>query len=223
MSLRGDKYETVDEIKARLEGTVVMYDNQPVYIQKVSLPDREDADEKKEIARVYFHELPLNVREDAPAGGKAIRKFLSSKKFDLTPFKMGYMNYKGNAVYVDRTPVRQYKQGLSAGTANMSDVTGMPAQGISFSHLIASPSFVDMVHNKYPRFQDVGDMIDNKTKSVAISRNFAFMIDNDLEALFLYHKSIKCGFSLRGDKALRIPPKFHFLREEMEENRIPIG
>lgn len=232
MSLRGDKYETHEEVKARLEQTVVMYDNEPVYIAQVLMPKDEDG---KEIARVIYRPLPLGIGAGkAPEPKfddngrllpqeKGVRKYLSSRKFDLTPFKMGYMNWKGNAVYVERVPMRQYKQGLSAGTTMFNDIYGYRYDGINFNHAIASPAFVDMVKGKYPTFKDAGAMINDKTKSVAISRNFAFVIDTDLEALFLYHNNVKCGFAFKGDANLRIAPKFHFLKEEMEENRIPIG
>ena len=58
MSLKGDKYETTEEVKFRLEQTVVLYDKEPVYITRVNMPDMED---KGEIARVYFIPLPINL------------------------------------------------------------------------------------------------------------------------------------------------------------------
>lgn len=219
MSLKGDKYETVDEVKFRLESSVVLYDGKPVYISRVGMAE---ADDKKEIARVYFYDLPL-LNGDKKGGGET-RKYLSSRKFDLSPFKMGYMNDKGRATFVSRAPVRQNKQGLTSNVTTFQDMMGRRSEDVSFNTMIRSQGFVDMVAGKYPSFQECGDMLDNKDiLSVALSRSFAFSIDHDLEALFLTHKGVRCGMVTRGQKAIKIPQKFHFLKEEMEEFRIPIA
>jgi hypothetical protein len=215
MSLKGDKYETTEEVKFRLENTVVTYDGQPVYISKVHVPDAED---KGEIARVYFYDLPLKG-----AGQKETRKYLSSKKFDLAPFPMGYVNHNGQAFFVARTPVRQNKQGLAQGTTIITDIRGQKA-ALSLNDLLRSQGFCDMIAGKYPSFKEAGESLGNKeNSSIAISRMFAFVIDHDLEALYLLHKGIKCGLALKNDRALKVPPKFHFLKEEMEECRIPLA
>lgn len=215
MSLKGDKYETAEEVKFRLENTVVMYDGDPVYITSVGNVDVED---KAEIARVFYQPLPYNQRN------KAIRKYLSSKKFDLAPFKMGYMNHGGEAIFVSRLPVRQNRQGLSQGTTVFKDIRGRNAEQMNFAAMLSAPGFVEMVHGKYPSFKDAGTLLaDKESSSVAISRSFAFAIDNDLDALLLLHRGQKCGIAPRGDDSIKLPKKFHFLREEMEECRIPIS
>lgn len=217
MSLKGDKYENAEEVKFRLENSVVLYDGRPVFIHKVSVPDIEN--DKGEIARVFFYELPLVDRGKA----QEQRRYLSSKKFDLAPFRMGYMNNKGHASFVARQPIRQNKQGLTSGVCAITDILGHPSMYLNFGEMIRSQGFVDMIDGKYPDFKECGDMLNKKdVSSVAVSRSFAFSIDHDLEALFLLHKGIKCGMSLRGDRGIKLPAKFHFLREEMEEHRIPI-
>lgn len=218
MSLKGDKYETAEEVKFRLENTVVLYDKRPVYITRVSMPNGDEGEGKKEIARVFFVELPTGNK----MAGET-RKYLSSRNFDLTPFKMGYMNWNGKAIFVSRSPVRQNKQGLSAATAVFTDVKGQKSADINFAYAIRAQAFVDMIDGKYPSFREAGDRLgDKETHSVAISRSFAFLIDHDLEALLLLHKGVRCGIAMKNDKALNIPPKFHFLREEMEDHHIPI-
>lgn len=231
MSLKGDKYETLEEINFRLANTVVMYDGQPVYITRVSVPE---ADDRKEIARVFFVELPYGGQRlvdkfgdpipGAKAGKGETRKYLSSKNFDLAPFKMGYFNNNGEATFVSRNPVRQNRQGLSKETTTLTDVRGRRSENMNYNKMIESQGFADMVAGKFPGFAEVGDMLGDKDNgSVAVSRQFAFVIDHDLEALLLMHKGVKCGIALKDDKSLRIPPKFHFLRQEAEECRIPLA
>jgi hypothetical protein len=217
MSLKGDKYETAEEVRFRLENTVVLYDKEPVYITRVSLP--EGPDEKNEIARVFFRSLPYTGAHQPET-----RKYLSSRHFDLTPFKMGYMNYKGQAYFISRAPLRQNRQGLSQNTTVITDTLGRRSDRLGFANMIADKGFVDMVHGKYPDFKNAGELLGAKDcSSVAISRTFVFMIDNDLDALYLLHKGIKCGLAMKGDQAIKVAPKFLFLREEMEECRIPVA
>lgn len=217
MSLKGDKYETVDEVTTRLKDSIVMYDGKPVYITRISHADPDDEDK---ISRVFFRELPYGNNVQA----KEQRKFLSSKKFELATPRLGYFNHEGQAVFVSRIPVRQYQQGLTKKTASVCDVVGNIHQQIGFTTMVGSQGFVDMIAGKYPSFQDVGDMIDDKeNSSVALSASFAFRLDHDLDALILMNKGTRCGLALKGDKALKIPQKFHFLRQELEECRIPLA
>lgn len=222
MSLKGDKYETTEEVKFRLEGTVVKYEDRLVYITNVNVPDREE-DGKKEVARVFFKELPL--APNAPN----VRKFLSSRNFDLTPFPMGYINHQGEAVFVSRAPVRQNKQGLSRGNTQFTfpdakNRVDNKRRNIDFEDLITSQAFVDMYNNKYPSFQEAGKMLDGKNcKSVAIGRKFVLSIDDELELLLLYHEGVKCAVAFKGDKALRLPPRFKFLKEEVAKLGVPVN
>ena len=218
MSLRGDKYETQEEINFRLYNTVVMYDGNPVYITRVSLPENED---EKEIARVFFLELPYGGL--AVARNQETRKYLSSRKFDLAPFRMGYFNHGGQAIFASRAPVRQNQQGLTSKNVTFTDIRGRKSDIMNFNEMLRSKGFVDMVNGVYPTFKEVGDMVGTKEQtSVAVSRLFAVGLDQDLEALVLLHKGIRCGIALKGDRGLRVSPKFQFLKEELEQCRIPL-
>ncbi len=219
MSLKGDKYETQEEVNFRLNNTVVLYNGKPVYITRVNMPEVED---KREIARVFFVELPYGKM--IVDGAKETRKYLSSRKFDLAPFRMGYFNHNGEAIFASRTPVRQNQQGLNARNVTFVDASGKRADNMNFNEMIKSQGFVDMVNGVFPDFTAAGEMLGNKdNSSIAVSRSFAFHVDHDLEALLLLHKGIRCGIALKGDRALKVPPKFHFLREEMEQCRIPLA
>lgn len=222
MSLKGDKYETAEEIRARLEGTVVRYDNEPVYITRVEEDDRDD------IARVYFRKLPYSDR------GEEYRKYLSSRYFNCSPFQMGYVNYQGKAVLLSRLPARQYKQGLSGNSLMVTDIQGKDARrgfgGIvekgvlpSFNDLLRSSVFPDLIAKKYPSFKEVGELLADDVKSVALSPSYAVAIDRELESLFLFNKGTRVGLALIGDKGIRLSSKFHYLKEELEEHRVPLA
>ena len=173
MSLKGDKYENAEEVRFRLESTVVTYEKKPVLITQVRLPEAED---RKEIARVFFRYLPTNGREEL------VRKYLSSKHFDLAPFPMGYCNHNGSAFFISRNPIRQNRQGLCTGNTIFTDVLGRKTDKFDFAQMVSSTGFVDMFNNKYPSFKEAGELLDGKeTSSVAVGRSFAFLIDADIE------------------------------------------
>jgi len=218
MSLKGDKYETAEEVKFRLEGSVVLYDDKPVYITSVNVPGPED---EEEVARVMFRELPFNPQ--ARDAKRSTRKYLSSRKFDLAPFRMGYMNLVDKALFVSRRPVRQSRQGLCNATTSIFQADGQRCNNVSFGKLIASQAFVEMISGVYPDFKQARVMMEEGVfKSVAIGPTFALEVDADLDALILLQKHTQCGIALSGDKGIRLSRKFHFLKEELEQSKIPL-
>ena len=212
MSLRGDKYENAEEVRFRLEGTVVLYDGKPVYITKVNNTLGDDA---FEIARVFFRPVPYEARD------KETRKYLSSRKFSLEPFKMGYMNTDKEVVYLSRAPVRQQRQGLCQQNLSITDVFGDKSKNHDFSTVIRSKGFSDMVEGLYPCYDKALEMLRDRT-SVALSNIFALAYDPDFSIMYLLNRGTKCGASFMGEK-MRIPDKFKFLREEMNACNIPLG
>lgn len=215
MSLKGTKYETQDEVKARLENTVVLYEGNPVYITKVTLPDLDDA---KEIARVFFKTLPF----DSNGRDKEVRKYLSSRNFDLTPFKMGYLNYKNEVLYLSRATGRQYKQGLCAHNLIVAPSARAKQEfgdRIPFRELLYLQEFVDMIKGVYPSFESA---CKQKEGSVAVSRIFSLEKDPDLGCFYLTHKDTKCGIVLQNG-IVSIPRKFAFLKEALDDDGIKIN
>lgn len=216
MTLRGDKYENADEIRMRLEGSIVLYDGDPVLIAQVSVPELEDADEK---ARVHFYNLPINPNKKLAT----TRKYLSSRKFDLTPFKMGFANIGEKAYFISRAPVRQNKQGLAAGTCIINTIFGKPSNEVVWNTLIRSEGFGKMVKGEYPSFEEASDTLkEDLVTSVAVSRSFALFKDDELDVSVLSHKGSKCGIILEGDTGVRVSTRFKFLKESLESCGIPM-
>jgi hypothetical protein len=100
-------YENVHDASARLQSSVVLYDGEPVYITNVR--EAGVGDPKGDIFRVYASPLPYRANL---AEAEGMRKFISSKKFDLAPFPMGFMNWNRRVFYLSRLPRKQNKQGL---------------------------------------------------------------------------------------------------------------
>lgn len=211
MSLKGTEYETVEEANMRLSSTVVLYEGEPVYITEVRQLNEDDA--KNEIYRVYS--TPLPYRRDA----RAERKLISSGKFDLSPFRMGFMNFGGHAYYLSRNTARQNRQGLSERSLT---IVGPPDQPpIRLSNIISEQEFVDMIKGKYPSMEEAVKMLQQpEYNAVAVSREYALKKDTDLDGLIiLYHKDAKVGF-MAGTKSFKLSKKFHFLKEQLKERNI---
>lgn len=207
-------YENVGDAQMRLQGSVVLYDGEPVYIREVTQVGAGDP--KGDVFRVYAEPLPLTSRERNRED--EFRKFISSKKFDMAPFPMGFMNWNGDAVYIHRRARRQQRQGFSEGTFGADFVSQNPnGTGINFGTCVKSKEFVDCIKGKYPSVSDATKIIMNdKARSVAFSRTFALVRDLELvDLIYLYHKQEKVGF-ITGD-ALKLSKVGQCLKESLRE------
>lgn len=213
------KYESLEDARLRLKNTVVLYDGEPVFIRNIE-PSRS---EKDGIFRIHADALPLNRPGQIPdedededwidAAKKAdLRKFISSKNFDIAPFKMGYVNLKKGAVFCSRVPRRQQKQGLS--------LESYSAVGLDWGAFVQSKEAVDMIKGRYPTLDQAKALL-NKSPLVAFSREFAIAKDEILEDMFiLYYKGSKVGVFLDGKVTLG--KKYTCLKETLLEIKVNV-
>lgn len=215
------KYETVEDAAMRLRGTVVLYKGDPVQINEVTHGEGGD-----DIIRVKFRELPLLEgkfdRFGRPIGDDVVpeqRKFISSKHFDIAPFKLGYVNHpKIGAFYCTRLPNRIQKQGLCGENFQARSNTG--AQ-VPFGTFIACKEAVSMIKGIYPTFDRALASLD-KAPSVAFSYEFALMKDEVIpDLIYLYHKGNKVGYFSKNEVLLG--QKFKCLKESLQEMQVKVG
>jgi hypothetical protein len=217
----------------RLRNSIVLYKDDPVYIREIVEGNGDD------ILRVLFDALPIgdvpaakpkrkfpigdNAAADldrffAEADAERQRKFISSKHFDIGPFKLGYVNHKNGAFYATRLPNRIQKQGLCQENFSARDNFN---QGIPFGTYLANPLTPDAIKGKYPSFGDALRSLD-KIKAVAFSREFCLVRDECVPALvWLYHKAEKVG--MYTDNKATLGPKFNCLKESLQEMQIKVG
>lgn len=212
------QYETLEEAEMRLNGTVVLYDGEPVYVNRIATA--APGDPKQDIFRVYARPLPLDKKEEGK--GEEFRKFISSKKFDLSTFKMGFMNRNGKIYYCSRAPKRQYKQGISTNTlvcdpVDKNDFEYHQKGSPRLTHLIYEQCFADMVRGIYPSFEEAMKLLlEEETNAVAFCREYALSKDKDLDGLiYLYHKTNKVGFIL--NEQVNLAKKMRCLKETLVE------
>ena len=212
------KYETLEEADRRLRNTVVLYDNEPVYISAVEPSPEGAADD---IYRVYACPLPLTQGNLNQA---AFRKYISSGKFDFAPFKMGFLNLPEGVFFMERIPQRAgYKQGLSQNGYTIYSLGSGDIPTPAFASMISDPAFVAMIKGQYPCLKDTMEQLRSKKKEcLATMRNLAISHEDDLELSIAHYKRKRVGI-ITDDDRLKLSTKFRFLQEEMEENKIPLA
>lgn len=217
------KYEHLEDASMRLKSTVVQYKGEPVYITDIRAGDAD------EIFRVYFKALPM---EDALRPRKVVlgqnglpqfedepeRKYISSKFFDIAPFKLGYVNRAGGAAYCTRMPLRMQKQGLSSENFTAKS----PKNDFNFNSFLMCPGTKDMVLNKYPSLKEAQEMLkEKKSPLIAFHRDFAIALDEILGNLYhVFYKGEKVGAYLDG--GLILGDKYKCLKEILIELGVPI-
>jgi len=232
------KYENVEDASMRLRNTVVLYKGDPVLITDVRPADKADDG----ILRVLIERLPIekpamgkvvigmrNLRNppgflaEGAAGLAApndlpkeqARKYISSKHFDIAPFKMGYVNDPDCPFFCTRLPNRIQKQGLCADNFKAVSNFGAPVQ---YGYFLRSSGVPDMVHGRYPTTVEALRMLE-KQLAVAVSRDFCLQRDDVLpEFIYLFYQGKKIG--MYTDNRVRLGQKFNCLKESLEELKL---
>lgn len=212
------KYENTDDARMRLRGTVVLYKGEPVQITEV-----QRGDEGEGPLRVMMRELPVEALGGMEARirqqpDEPKRKYISSKHFDIAPFKMGYVNSKAGAFYCSRLPNRVQKQGLCAENFKSNDNYG---KQIGFPTFLGAKGVPDMIKGTYPSFDEAMKLL-GKIPAVAFSREFCLTKDEVIpDIVYLYHKGAKVGMYSRD--GLGLGKKFMCLKESIQEMGIKVG
>lgn len=217
------KYERLEDARMRLRHTVVLYNKVPHYIREITEGSGEDGP-----YRVYADALPLSRNAAAAADGRGrgdrapvddadIRKFISSKHFDVAPFQMGFVNTKTGCFYVSRLPARQQKQGLSSENTRLVTPLGTP---VAFSTFLQSSEVLAMVEGKYPTLKQAEAVLET-APHIAVCREIALVKDTVLDCLvYIYHKTNKVG--LLQDGKVKLGKAFNYLAETLQECGIEV-
>ena len=211
MSKRKFFYDTIDDSNQRLRETVVVCKNEPAYVAGVMGLNTD------QIAEVIF--LPW---DDKP---KTEQIPLTNDFFEIKNLPcLGYVDFGNYSHYLCRRPSRQTKQGLFRNTVYIPPSPEGKTPG--FNAILGTKEFYDMLKGKYPSLDKVfGEVLasDEPTKR-AFSKTMAVAVD-DVEAVSLWHRGMKvgvCNNPRQYGPVFKLPNKFSYLREELEENKIRI-
>jgi hypothetical protein len=187
----------LEQIRLRLQGTVIMYDSRPVIVSQIAadkiglafLPTMRD------VFFVPFDDPKLNIRE----------------------FRLGYVNVNRSAMYVQRFPGRQQRQGLCGANVKLGQRGGIP-----WNDLIRRAEFTDMMRNVYPTFAQVVDRLEKNPElnTMAFNRRFALAKDQELGFFELHYRGRRIAW---GDPSnFNLPSDHQYLAEVIAAEGISV-
>ena len=211
-------YRTLDEVIERMFSSIVMYDDQPVYVHDCKL--------KAETIYCSFTYLPVKMVHGEVKGDKVGKASIDDDKWNISNYTLGYINMRKRgidswiAAYVTRVPIRGagglYKQGLTEATMMI------PAELGLFSNLISNICFKNMMLGKYPNVRTVLKTLNEaeEPSTCAFHRRFAIE-KSELDMYWLHYRGKRVASSYDG-KEWKLPIDLSFLQELLDENGIKV-
>ncbi|HET8689266.1 MAG TPA: hypothetical protein VFM18_21860 [Methanosarcina sp.] len=160
---------SVEDLKTIFVDSVIRYKNTPIYIYGV--------DHGKNL------EYQLLTKDQHGI------VHISDKGLNFKPVELGMVNHGGYAAYIQRIPVRGYKQGLSSINIEVKKVHELPQKILTDLCKIKNSSLAKCIKGEYPSLQEAAvHLMEKDIDSLAFSRTFA--LDKDM---WIYHKTSKVG------------------------------
>ena len=154
-------YLSPTDLSQYLDGSIVLYDGTPGYIRTTGANDGET---------VIFY--PLNNKS------KGITIKITDDKFSCRNIDLGYMQVGACAVYVQRKPMRMYKQGIVRNHLKFTP------NHVSDRDAIYSKEFSNCIHGQHPSFKSAFSKLspytnNNYEASFAFNRHFCVEYTTD--------------------------------------------
>ncbi len=151
--------------------------------------------------------VEYGLRLAAP-GLPAVRVKLED--LDLTPLRLGYVNYHGFSTYICRTPMRRdWRQGARSSNCVTQHVYGEERGPNGLAELLANSTHC--VKGEYPSFLECLDLVEETHNSWAFNRNFSLTDNGEV----LFKGTAKVG-KFTGDK-VKLSNKYDYLIEELRD------
>ena len=122
------------------------------------------------------------------------------KDFDTTPFRMGYVNQDGYAIYCTRIPLRNYKQGLRGDNLKSSRELRLYSLEL-YKCLIGD----------YPTPSEALEKLNSGHKSVGLSRHFA--LKKTSRSILILYKEKRIGLYTKKTGKFKFLKDYYFLKE----------
>lgn len=185
-------WDRPEDAEMRLNGCVVLFDKKPALVEKVA----------SKLEGLFVSALML---ED----GMKISVRITDERWDWKPFRTGYVNFGGKTYFIERCPVRKWKQGLHPDNIRVTPDTG------GMNQLVRTKEFVQSLQKAYPSMQDCLRRVrDRVVQGQAFSQLFA-ITQPEVGPPFLEYMGMTVGWA-EGDE-LKLGPEFTFLKESLQE------
>jgi hypothetical protein len=204
----------IDQARERLNGTLVTYDSQPVYISEVVESDA--VDDRCPRARLYFCDDPSQ---------KLVRKTLNSPKFNnfRTLPALGFINLRdGGTVFVKRRVRTTRSHGLSPDNTVVSNLswnenglaTFRAISGLT-SIIFRDEGFANLQNKKYPSLSELLEKLPLKSCG-AFSPKFALVRDST--GIRLLYRNEELAGVFTDSVTLMLTETTSYLRQEIMED-----
>lgn len=195
----GKYYDNIEDVRSKLLGTIVYYNEAPVVVKDVQQSPEKTFD-------VFFTKSFF--------GRGFETKPLTDPGFNFSRFNIGYANHGANgAVWWYRQPAKQYQQGLKANQLSYR-TSGVGHVGVMFK--VGQP-IEQMLLNKYPNYDEALKTIHSVDDniSVAFHKDFAVSWDKIHKDALLEYKGKLIGY-MPGSE-IKLIDEFQHLYEPCKE------
>lgn len=217
------KYDSLDEAAHRLGSTVIMFGKDPVFIRGVEQRSPEGKQGEFLVAQVL------------PGAKTTVYEELQNPKFNVQRFNLGFCNTKNDSIYVRRSPVRRFKQGLNQENLiipfsalkeyQVEDIDELPEENgqiraIRWEEFYRTTAFSNMLKNQYPSMEVCLEKVrkSEKLKAIAFSSYLA-LIRTRIDLVCLKYKLETIGYEIVNGK-FKIGKEFGWLKETIEESGV---
>lgn len=232
-------YGTIQDFRQRLEGSVVRYKGEFVYVSSFSKdpcpklkkkydllhekhrntpPQERKTSEVAELQQLLQEvrdsgtEIMTNIQFLSPGkGGQTLK--VDAKDLDVRLFPLGFINRGSNAVYTSRIAAQQWKQGIT--NNNIYRVYLTPHVNGPYPKT-SSKEAIECYEGKYPTIQECLTLLFplEGINSQAFSRYFALTVDT-VGHITLYHHRQIVGSSSDEGETFKLMGRFKYLKEEL--------
>ncbi len=184
------KYPTRD-LSQRLDSTVCMYNNIPVYVRYTGESDILDL-------------FDLDQSNNKPVN----RIRASDPLFDISTPPLGFIQATPDSVcFLMRRPLRVYKQGLSNENVSFNSIGG--SKNKLEQRSIRSKAVKDMILNRYKNLDAALNELTNATRdcSIAISRDVCLEFVHKNRIIHVYYRGVDepVGWMILGTRTVIVP------------------
>lgn len=182
-------WNRAEDAHMRLAGTIVLFNGEPVYVTRVN-PDH----------KVLFCFLSTGKKGEAAWEADA---------WDYRPVKTGFVNLGREMFFVERVPVRKWKQGLHR------ENTAVYPERPGIFDIIRTKEFAACIKRDYPSFKDVMRALRNGSADSRAFHPLWGLQKTPLGLVWVCYKKETVGW-FEGGK-LKLGDGFQFLKESAEE------
>lgn len=195
-------YDNANDAHRYLNNTVCMFDGKPVYVAEC----RRNRDNRNGID-VIAYPIPYTGLD------AAFVIDLADARFNAMKFKLGYMQYGDDVVYLSRRPSRIQSQGLCGSNVTVRGNRDLNGRG-GFNVVVREKGFSDMMTGEYKTPDEARKMLTEnpRLRAVPISRDIALKRHGTFKNLFfLAYKGEDVAYS--DNPTFKLPEEYSYLNE----------